>query len=109
MLEQSIIHNQPENEIKNNSTEVSVADILKEMQQLPREYWYNLLQIIKIYRESVTQTTALEQTQETDRLMQQHRALSELSKQWIEEGDEKEQTETWEYLRKNLDKHRTSI
>lgn len=39
--------------------------------------------------------------------MQQHRALAELTKQWIEEGDEKEQTETWEYLRQNLDKNRT--
>lgn len=109
MSEQSIIHNQPENETESNNTYVSITDILKEMQQLPREYWFNLLQIIKLYRESVTQTVVSEPTQETDRLMQQHRALAELTKQWIEEGDEKEQTETWEYLRQNLDKNRTSI
>lgn len=109
MSEQSVVKNQPENETKLNSTPVSITDILKEMQQLPREHWFNLLQIIKLYRESVTKTTVLEPTQETDKLMQQHRALAELSKQWIEEGDEKEQTETWEYLRQNLDKHRTSI
>jgi hypothetical protein len=88
MSEQSIIHNQPENETESNNTYVLITDILKEMQQLPREYWFNLLQIIKLYRESVTQTAVLEPTQETDRLMQQHRALVELSKQWIEEGDQ---------------------
>ncbi|TWH50508.1 hypothetical protein CAL7102_04829 [Dulcicalothrix desertica PCC 7102] len=38
MSEQSIIHNQPENETESNNTYVSRTDILKEMQQLPREY-----------------------------------------------------------------------
>lgn len=63
MSEQSIIHNQLENKTESNNTYVSITDILKEMQQLPREYWFNLLQIIKLYRESVTQTAVLEQTQ----------------------------------------------
>ncbi|BAZ13546.1 hypothetical protein NIES4071_53850 [Calothrix sp. NIES-4071] len=109
MSEQSVVKNQPENETKLSSADVSIIDILKEMQQVPREYWFNLLKIIKLYRESVTQTVGSKQTQDTERLVEQHRALSELNKQWIEEGDEKEQTETWEYLRQNLDKHRTSI
>lgn len=63
MSEQSIIHNQLENKTESNNTYVSITDILKEMQQLPKEYWFNLLQIIKLYRESVTQTAVLEQTQ----------------------------------------------
>jgi len=36
-------------------------------------------------------------------LAKQHQALRELTRQWIEEGDEEEQTETWEYLRQALD------
>lgn len=35
--------------------------------------------------------------------MQQHIALSELTTLWIEDGDEIEQTETWEYLKQKFD------
>lgn len=39
---------------------------------------------------------------ESEKLIQQHQALSKLTKEWIEEGDEKEQTETWNYLHQAL-------
>jgi hypothetical protein len=51
---------------------------------------------------------ATPETLKANRLAQQHKALKELTKLWIEEGDEQEQTETWEYLRQTLDEDRLS-
>jgi len=72
---------------------------------------------MRLFRESVTPKPELSeafdqkttpQIHEAGRLTQQHQALSQLTKQWIEEGDEQEQTETWEYLRQALDEDRLS-
>lgn len=94
-----------------------LAKLILEIQQTPEEYLPNLLQIVCLFRESVTmnpvRSDASEQkttpdTLEANRLAQQHKALKELTRQWIEEGDEQEQTETWEYLRQALDEDRLS-
>ena len=94
-----------------------LAKLILEIQQTPEEYLPNLLQIVRLFRESVTlkptpsdaseQKVTLE-TLEANRLAQQHKALKELTRLWIEEGDEQEQTETWEYLRQALDEDRLS-
>ena len=39
---------------------------------------------------------------------QKREALIELLRRWREEGDEEEQKETWEYLKKALDEDRLS-
>jgi uncharacterized damage-inducible protein DinB len=94
-----------------------LAKLLLEIQQTPEEYLPNLLQIVRLFRESITmkpvrsdasEQNATPETLETNRLAQQHKALKELTRQWIEEGDEQEQTETWEYLRQALDENRLS-
>jgi hemerythrin superfamily protein len=113
MSEKSIVTNESQNHPENHFSEVSITELLQEIQQTPREYWSNLLEIIRLFRESVTLKLDLsgnseQETQETDRLTQQHKALSKLTKEWIEEGDEQEQTETWQYLRQALDENRLS-
>ncbi|MBW4592063.1 MAG: hypothetical protein KME46_03820 [Brasilonema angustatum HA4187-MV1] len=113
MSEQSIVTNESQNNRENSFSEVSITELLQEIQQTPREYWSNLLQIIRLFRESVILKPGLSETSEqeipeNDRLIQQHKALSKLTKEWIEEGDEQEQTETWEYLRQALDEDRLS-
>ncbi len=94
-----------------------LAKLLLEIQQTPEEYLPNLLQIVRLFRESVTlkptpsdasEQKATLETLEANRLAQQHKALKELTRLWIEEGDEQEQTETWEYLRQALDEDRLS-
>ncbi len=107
MSEQTILTNQSPSNRDNHTSEVSVIDLLQELQQTPKEYWSNLLQIIRLYRESVTlKTTVSENTEqkikESEKLSQQHQILSKLTKEWIEDGDEKEQTETWNYLHQAL-------
>jgi len=94
-----------------------LAKLILEIQQTPAEYLPNLLQIVRLFRESVTlkpvasddvEQNATPKTLEANRLDQQHKALKELTRLWIEEGDEQEQTETWEYLRQMLDEDRLS-
>jgi hypothetical protein len=94
-----------------------LAKLILEIQQTPEEYLPNLLQIVRLFRESVRLKPALSdiseqkaatETLEANRLAQQHKALKELTRLWIEEGDEQEQTETWEYLRQALDEDRLS-
>ncbi|MFP4578846.1 MAG: hypothetical protein ACLFT9_25035, partial [Coleofasciculus sp.] len=92
-----------------------LAKLILEIQQTPEEYLPNLLQIVRLFRESVTMKPVRSQasnptpeTLEANRLAQQHKALKELTRLWIEEGDEQEQTETWEYLRQVLDEDRLS-
>jgi hypothetical protein len=89
-----------------------LAKLILEIQQTPEEYLPNLLEIVRLFRESVTlkptlsdtsEQNATPETLEANRLAQQHKALKELTRLWIEEGDEQEQTETWEYLRQALD------
>ncbi|HEY9609090.1 hypothetical protein [Allocoleopsis sp.] len=94
-----------------------LAKLILEIQQIPEEYLPNLLQIIRLFRQSVilkptpsdaSEQKAIPEALEANRLAQQHKALSDLTRQWIEEGDEQEQTETWEYLRQALDEDRLS-
>jgi uncharacterized damage-inducible protein DinB len=92
-----------------------LAKLILEILQTPEEYLPNLLQIVRLFRESVTlkpapsdisEQKAATETLEANRLAQQHKALKELTRLWIDEGDEQEQTETWEYLRQALDEDR---
>jgi uncharacterized damage-inducible protein DinB len=115
MIEQSIVKNQPPSNQGGAHNEVSITDILQELQEIPKEHWSNLVQIIRLFRESVTFNNELSdsseqenQEKEAEQLIQQHQALSKLTQQWIESGDEKEQTETWEYLHQKLDEDRFS-
>jgi hypothetical protein len=93
---------------KNLSEDVSITELLRKIQATPREYWSKLLPMLRLFRETATfnQSEVSQVTldpSETNLLTAQYHALKELTQQWIEEGDEKEQTETLEYLQHNLD------
>ncbi len=89
-----------------------LAKLILEIQQIPEEYLPNLLQIVRLFRESVTMkpvrsqasVKAMDEIKNPDPVKKSVRqiALSELLRQWREEGDEQEQTETAEILRKAL-------
>ncbi|BAY61952.1 hypothetical protein NIES22_20190 [Calothrix brevissima NIES-22] len=92
-------------EFTKSSDESFLIEILSEIQQTPQEYWENLLEIVRVFRKSVTIKPELisQSQQELDKheqkiLNHQHQALKELTKQWLEQGDGDEQTETWESL-----------
>ncbi|MEQ8752811.1 MAG: hypothetical protein RID09_04730 [Coleofasciculus sp. G1-WW12-02] len=90
-----------------------LAKLILEIQQTPEEYLPNLLQIVRLFRESITMkpvrsqasVKAIDEIKNPDPVKKSVRqiALSELLRQWEEEGDEQEQTETAEILRKALE------
>ncbi len=86
-------------------TEVSFMEILQEIQEIPRENWVNLLQILKAFKQATTtdkSSELIEAKIPKDIQIEKNKAAIELLQLWIKEGDEKEQTETFEYLQKYL-------
>lgn len=104
---------------QSNSPQDSLARIVLEIEKMPQEYWSNLLQIIRLYRESVTMKTttvdawskAIDDLKNPDPVVKaaRQKALSELLRSWREEGDEQEQKETWEILSKAFNEGGVSI
>jgi hypothetical protein len=96
-----------------------LAKLILEIQQTPEEYLPNLLQIVRLFRESVTMRSArspayakaMDEIKNPDPVKKtvQQIALSELLRSWREEGDEQEQKETWEILSQALDEEGVSI
>jgi len=95
-----------------------LAKLILEIQQTPEDHLPNLLQIVRLFRESVTTkpvrsqvSEAMDEIKNPDPVKKSVRqiALSELLRQWEEEGDEQEQTETAEILRKALEEDPVSI
>ncbi|MEG4329502.1 hypothetical protein QUB37_21380 [Microcoleus sp. AT3-A2] len=127
-----------------------MVEFLSVIQQTPREYWPNLLKMMRLFLETVTVKPGLSEPAETpenvdftklskessinrnqamSRVMlagikegnednekpeiidplQQHEALSKLLQSWVDDGDEQEQTETAEVLRKALEENPVHI
>ncbi|MEA5616603.1 hypothetical protein VB711_01940 [Cronbergia sp. UHCC 0137] len=106
-MSQSDLINKPE--LSNTTEENHLTEILREIQSTPKEYWPNLLQIMRVFRESVTfkpenfNHSQSEIDSQQQILNQQHQALKQLTKEWLEAGEKDEQTETWEYLCQETD------
>jgi uncharacterized protein Yka (UPF0111/DUF47 family) len=100
-------------------SETSMAWLVLAIEKIPKEYWPNLLQIIRLYGESVALKDAQQKTwdkikedlKNPDPVVElaRQKALSETLRKWEEEGDEQEQTETAEILRKALEEDPVSI
>jgi hypothetical protein len=100
-------------------SETSMAWLVLAIEKIPKEYWPNLLQIIRLYGESVALKDA--QQKSWDKIKEElknpdpavelarQKALSEMLKKWEEEGNEQKQTETAEILRKALEEDPVSI
>ena len=100
--------------VENNN--VSMDEMIVAIAQIPREHWGNLLQIIELFQDSVShkQEKAIDPLEASLHLSKEERirknqAALALLRQWEEEGDEQEQTETWEFLQKALEEDRVSI
>jgi hypothetical protein len=98
------------------SSRHSLAELLNEIEQTPPEYWPNLLEIIRQFRQSVAQANKISANPDLTEIVkmsksekiERNKSIIDLINSWVEEGDEQEQTETAEYLRKALDENRIS-
>ncbi|MBC6454856.1 MAG: GUN4 domain-containing protein [Hormoscilla sp. SP5CHS1] len=52
MPEQNVMH--LSSEVENNATQIGMKELLQEIQATPKEHWSNLLQMVRLFRESVT-------------------------------------------------------
>ncbi len=114
MSEQKVINSNQKN-IQDQVKELVIAELQQEIDIIPRQHWDNLLEIVRLFRKSVTlnSNSSMIPNQENslkipkaELLNKQHQALSQLTKEWLEEGDEQEQSETLEYLRQALNENR---
>jgi hypothetical protein len=154
MSERDLITENPETPTSAPAIRIGneMVEFLSVIQQTPREYWPNLLKMMRLFLETVTVKPGLSEPAETPenvdftkqseeesinlrmiqvqtRLweagrregnednekpeiidsLQQHEALSKLLQSWIDDGDEQEQTETAEVLRKALEENPVHI
>lgn len=153
MSERDLITENPETPTSAPAIRIGneMVEFLSVIQQTPREYWPNLLKMMRLFLETVTVKPGLSEPAETpenvdftkqskegsikrngDRIgallgggikkenedkekpeiidsLQQHEALSKLLQSWIDDGDEQEQTETAEVLRKALEENPVHI
>ena len=154
MSERDLITENPETPTSAPAIRIGneMVEFLSVIQQTPREYWPNLLKMMRLFLETVTVKPGLSEPAETpenvdftklseeesinlrmiqvqSRLweagrregnednqkpeiidsLQQHEALSKLLQSWIDDGDEQEQTETAEVLRKALEENPVHI
>ena len=154
MSERDLITENPETPTSAPAIRIGneMVEFLSVIQQTPREYWPNLLKMMRLFLETVTVKPGLSEPAETPEnvdftklskegsinikriqvesrvwlagqregnednekpeiinSLQQHEALSKLLKSWVDEGDEQEQTETAEVLRKALEENPVHI
>jgi hypothetical protein len=153
MSERALIPENPETPTSAPEIRIGneMVEFLSVIQQTPREYWPNLLKMMRLFLETVTVKPGLSEPAETPEnvdftklskegsikrnedtirallgggiklenedkekpeiidSLQQHEALSKLLQSWIDDGDEQEQTETAEVLRKALEENPVHI
>ncbi|MEG4507881.1 hypothetical protein QUA81_29935 [Microcoleus sp. F6_B4] len=96
-----------------------IAEFLRIIQQTPREYWPNLLQMMRLFMETVTVKPVLSDPPQTsekiditklslEERIQRNQGAIELLRSWREEDDEQEQKETAEYLEQVINEDRMS-
>lgn len=96
--------------INQESKEVYISDILQAIQGINQKYWLNLLQIIQAFKlatnnpqEMLSPEEILTEEMNQSNIINKNQKALELLRIWREEGDEKEQTETWNILAKAFD------
>jgi len=152
MSERDLITENPETPTSAPAIRIGneMVEFLSVIQQTPREYWPNLLKMMRLFLETVTVKPGLSEPAETPEnvdftklseeesinikriqsrvwlagrregnednekpeiidSLQQHEALSKLLQSWVDDGDEQEQTETAEVLRKALEENPVHI
>lgn len=93
----------PASDLTSENAPPQLEILIQEIQKTPTAQWGHLLEILRIFRQSVTSASGSEATAPPV-----NQAALALLRCWREEGDEAEQRETWEFLQQALDEDRLS-
>lgn len=92
-----------------------LSDLVREIEQIPRDAWVGLLTLIQLFRANLGQAAVTPEEQWKQALemakvpsAERKQALDDLLQSWVTEGDGKEQQETWEFLRQALDEEQVA-
>ena len=91
----------PAPDLSSETVPPQLEALIQEIQQTPQTQWGHLLELLRIFRQSVTTSS----NSETPPVNQ---AALDLLRSWREEGNEAEQRETWDFLQQALDEDRLS-
>jgi hypothetical protein len=122
MSEQALISESPATAASAPETRIGneMVEFLSVIQQTPREYWPNLLKMMRLFLETVTVKPGLSEPAETpenvdftklskEERIKRNQPAIELLRSWREdEDDEQEQKETAEYLEQVINEDRMS-
>ncbi|MEL6604086.1 MAG: hypothetical protein AAFP20_12755 [Cyanobacteria bacterium J06614_10] len=97
----------------------SLTSLLAEIEATPREYWAELLDTLRQFRQKLPAEPHSAITESYEIIDESHPIINEeqakknqaaidLMNSWLENDDEKEHQETWEFLKKALDEDRLS-
>ncbi|MEG5001060.1 hypothetical protein [Microcoleus sp. B4-D4] len=121
MSERALITENPE--IPTSAPEIRIGnemvEFLRVIQQTPREYWPNLLKMMRLFLETVTVKPVLSEPPQTsekiditqlslEERIQRNQGAIELLRSWREEDDEQEQKEIAECLEQVINEDRMS-
>ena len=94
---------------RKTEADLLLSDLLRELEQIPREHWTVLLSFLRLFRKSLGQVEpmsdrALMQVLEFAKTPNPERqaSLKALLQSWVDEGDGQEQRETWACLKQAL-------
>ncbi|MGB3268142.1 MAG: hypothetical protein WBA89_29835 [Microcoleus sp.] len=121
MSEQALISESPTTAASAPETRIGneMVEFLSVIQQTPREYWPNLLKMMRLFLETVTVKPALSEPPQTsekiditklslEERIQRNQGAIELLRSWREEDDEQEQKKIAECLEQVINEDRMS-
>jgi hypothetical protein len=92
------------NSSKRSSTSLEL--LISEIEATPREYWTELLDTLRQFRQKIPSTTSPMINAEQ---AQKNQAAIALLDSWLDENeDASEHQQTWDYLKKTMDEDRLS-
>ena len=108
MSEQVVSSETPTPEIADSEPRIGAefVELLQEIQETPREHWPNLLQMIRLFKETVTMKPRVPENSDKiditklslEERIERNQGAINLLRSWREEDDEEEQKETAECL-----------
>jgi hypothetical protein len=90
---------------RSSSSSTSIELLLHEIEATPVEYWADLLDTLRQFRQKISPTVVIVNTEQA----QKNQAAIDLLDSWLDESEDRlEHQQSWEFLKTALDEDRLS-